>query len=163
MKQIFNDFNSYDYFLIVDSAWDREKSSEGKLGIKISCNNIYIDSVKPWSLPIIGYMLNEDTDQKYSYINEFFIQKKDSLALVDLFYDSNDYITKNINRECADSIAAIKTYFNDDDEPYEERFTLVDWEKGLDSRILSHGVFAKAQQLSIVYRDRTYKKKVDLR
>ena len=66
-------------------------------------------------------------------------------------------------RECADSVAAINTYFNDDDGPYEERFTLVDWEKGLDSRILSHGVFAKTQQLSIVYRDRTYKKKVDLR
>jgi hypothetical protein len=173
MQHIFNNFNDYDYFLMVDSAWDREKRIEGKLGIKVICNKICINSVKPWTLPIIGYKMNEVTDQKYSYINEFFIQKKDSIALVDLFYDTSDYINKkNLNtyREFASSnggkncaIGAINTYFNDDDGPYEEKFTLVDWVKGLDSSIMSCGVFVKPQQLSIVYRDRKYKKVVKLR
>ncbi len=104
---------------------------------------------------------------------DYFANSKFIWYSSDLFYDTSDYINKkNLNtyREFASSnggkncaIGAINTYFNDDDGPYEEKFTLVDWVKGLDSSIMSCGVFVKPQQLSIVYRDRKYKKVVKLR
>jgi hypothetical protein len=96
--------NDYDCFLLEDSAWDRAASPDGKLGVKVSFDNIYLDSVKPWTLPIISYKL--DQMQKYAYLNEFFIQKKNSCALLELFYDSKEYVSRkdsNLHRECLDS------------------------------------------------------------
>ena len=60
--------NDYDCFLLEDSAWDRAASPDGKLGVKVNFDNIYMDSVKPWTLHIIAYNLYQD--QKYAYLNE---------------------------------------------------------------------------------------------
>jgi hypothetical protein len=173
MQQIIDNMDDFYYYLIEDSAWNGENSIGNKLGLKVNCNIICVDSEKPWCLPIIGYKLKEAEDQKYAYINEFFIQKKESNALEDLLYDSK-YYKDNIKatkyRECADSkttknctIGALNSYFNNVDAPNEERFTLEDWKKSLSSDIMSHGIFAKAQQLSIKCHGRTYKKVVNLR
>jgi hypothetical protein len=173
MQQIIDNLNNYDYFLLEDSAWNRGQNIGDKLGLKVICNIVCVDSEKPWCIPIIGYKLKDAEDQKYAYINEFFIQKKESNALEDLLYDSRYYIAnikETAYRKCGDSqknknctICAINTYFNKVDEPYEEKFTLEDWKKSLSSDIMSYGIFSKRQQLSIKYQNRPYRKVVDLR
>jgi hypothetical protein len=162
--------NDYDCFYLNDSAWDSAASPIGKLGAKVSFDYIYLDSVKPWTLPIISYKL--DQVQKFAYLNEFFIQRKNSSALLDLFYDSKEYVSKkdsNLHRECLESgsekncsIGAINSYFNENGQN-KELFTIADWTKSLNSSIMSYGVFVKAQQSSIIYRDRNFQKIVDLR
>ena len=110
--------------------------------------------------------------EKYAYLNEFFIQRKNSCALLDLFYDSKEYVSRkdsNLHRECLDSgsekncsIGAINSYFNENGEN-KELFTIADWTKSLNSSIMSYGVFVKAQQSTIMYRERKFQKVVDLR
>jgi hypothetical protein len=79
VNDILSSLNDYNCFLLEDSAWDRAASHDGKLGVKVNFDNIYMDSVKPWTLHIIAYNLYQD--QKYAYLNEFFIQRKNSCAL----------------------------------------------------------------------------------
>ena len=127
---------------------------------------------------VFAAMLNKfdfyklDQVKKYAYLNEFFIQRKNSSALLDLFYDSKEYVSRkdsNLHRECLDSgsekncsIGAINSYFNENGEN-KELFTLADWTKSLNSSIMSYGLFVKAQQSTIMYRERKFQKVVDLR
>jgi hypothetical protein len=155
--------NDYDCFFLNDSAWDRASSPIGKLGVKVSLHYIYLDSVKPWTLPIISCKL--DQVKKYAYLNEFFIQRKNSSALLDLFYDSKEYVSRkdsNLHRKCLDSGSekncskdAINSYFNENGKN-KELFTIADWTKSLNSSIMSYGVFLKAQESTIMYRERKF-------
>ncbi len=157
----------FDFFLMDDSDWAKPNSKCNQ-GQKVDCFKVFIDSSKPWTLPIIGYLNGE----KFAYINEFYIQKKNTAPPSDLFYDSFTYTKKftptftmclATNNENNCTVLAINSFFNEDGKPHEQRFTLDDWKKGLNSSIMSLGIFAKAQQLSIVYKNRKHKKVVDLR
>jgi len=68
-----------------DSDWAklRSKCNQEK---KVDGFKVYIDSSKPRTLPLLGYFLN---GEKFAYINEFYTQKKNKAAPIDLFYDSN--------------------------------------------------------------------------
>lgn len=92
MNQIINEINDFYFFLLDDESWvNRDVSKDGKLGKKVECVGIHTDSDKPWKLPIINYKRQGYNLEKpmFAYLNEFFIQKKDSPALDELFYDTS--------------------------------------------------------------------------